>query len=515
MELPHIPTLWGAADRERVALITPDHREITVGALQDAANLIARRLRALGCQPGDAVAFLARNDVAVYELALATMQIGLYLVPINWHLTAPEVGHILKDSGARVLVCSPHFADVCRQGPELRFCTGPAEGFRDFSELRTSSGLEGPVEPAPDRQAGGIMNYTSGTTGHPKGVRRPLPGCAPEPIAAAYAMFLLMFGMRPGGGSGGGVQLVGSPLYHTAVLYFSTSALHLGHRLVLMDRWTPEGCLERIARYGVTASHMVPTQFSRMLALPDRERYDISSLRNMVHSAAPCPMPVKRAMLEWWGPVIYEYYAATEGGGTMVGPEEWLERPGTVGRPWQGADIAICDDDGRRVPAGEVGTVYIQMQQGFEYHRDREKTERAHNTEGYFTVGDAGYLDEGGYLFLCDRKADMIISGGVNIYPAEIEAALIAHPAVLDVAVFGIPDDDWGEQVKAVIETGEGVSPGDALADDILAQTRTRLAGFKCPRTIDFVERLPRDENGKLAKRRLRDPYWAGRERQI
>ena len=292
------------------------------------------------------------------------------------------------------------------------------------------------------------MTYTSGTTGQPKGVRRPLPPFPPEPIASSYAMFLLMYGINPAEG----VHLVVSPMYHTAIVYFASSCLHLGNRVVIMDKWTPRGMLEAIQTHGITNSHMVPTQFVRLLELEDRMDYDVSSLRQMIHSAAPCPVSIKHQMIEWWGPVVFEYYAASEGGGTMVTPREWLERPGTVGKAWATAEVAIFDDEGIRQPPGEVGTVYIKMQQGFAYHKDQKKTEKAWRTDGYFTVGDAGYMDEEGYLFLCDRKADMIISGGVNIYPAEIEGILITHPNVVDVAVFGIPDEDWGEQVKAVIE---------------------------------------------------------------
>jgi long-chain acyl-CoA synthetase len=271
--------------------------------------------------------------------------------------------------------------------------------------------------------------------------------------------------------------------------------------------------LELVQTQRVTNSHMVPTQFVRLLEFDGRHDYDLSSLRHMIHSAAPCPVPIKHQMLDWWGPVIYEYYAASEGGGTMVTPEEWLERPGTVGKAWATAEIAIFDDEGSRLPPGDVGTVYIKMQQGFAYHKDAEKTEKAWRTDGYFTVGDAGYMDADGYLFLCDRKADMIISGGVNIYPAEIESVLIAHPDVVDVAIFGIPDEDWGEQVKAVVELRGAAQPGQE--DQLLSWARERLAKFKCPRSVEFVDALPRDPNGKLKKRLLRDPYWEGRERQI
>jgi long-chain acyl-CoA synthetase len=313
------------------------------------------------------------------------------------------------------------------------------------------------------------------------------------------------------------VHICGSPLYHTAVLAFASSSVHLGHPVVLMDKWTPEAMLASIDRYGVTHSHMVPTQFNRLLALPPavRDRYDVSSLRNMIHAAAPCPIEVKRQMLEWWGPVIYEYYAATEGGGTLVSAEEWLERPGTVGKAWPSSEIRILDDDGNDVPTGETGTVYMKLASAaFEYHKNAEST-AANRREGFFTVGDIGYLDEGGYLFLCDRKSDMIISGGVNIYPAEIEGELHAHPKVADVAVFGIPHPDWGEEVKAVVQPVDGVEPGDEFAAELAQWCSTRMAKFKIPRSFDFSEELPRDPNGKLYKRRLRDPYWEGHDKAI
>jgi long-chain acyl-CoA synthetase len=285
----------------------------------------------------------------------------------------------------------------------------------------------------------------------------------------------------------------------------------MGHTIVLMDRWTPEGTLELIERHKVSTSHMVPTQFHRLLALPepDRNRYDLSSLRCMIHSAAPCPIDVKRRMLDWWGPTIFEYYAATEGGGTLVTPEQWLKKPGTVGTPWPISQIRVLDDANAEVPPGTPGTVWIKMGDfSFEYHKDKEKTEKAKH-EGFFTVGDIGYLDEDGYLFLCDRKIDMII------YPAEIEGTLLAHPKVGDAAVFGIPHDDWGEEVKAVVEPGAGVAPGPELEQELIAFCADRLAKYKIPRTIDFTTEMPRDPSGKLYKRKLRDPYWAGRERAI
>jgi long-chain acyl-CoA synthetase len=286
--------------------------------------------------------------------------------------------------------------------------------------------------------------------------------------------------------------------------------------VVLMARWDPEVALQLIERHRVTTTHMVPTQFHRLLLLPEelRSRYDVSSLRHVLHAAAPCPIDVKRKMFEWWGPVIYEYYGASEGGGALVKPEAWLRHPGTVGRAWEGADIRILDDEGAECPPGRPGTVYMKLLQDFAYKGDEEKT-RAGRRGGFFTVGDVGYLNDEGYLFLCDRKIDMIISGGVNIYPAEVEAALFAHPKVGDAAVFGIPDDDWGEQVKAVVEPAPGIAPGPDLEREILDHCGERLAKYKCPRTVDFTDAMPRDPNGKLYKRTLRDPYWEGRERAI
>jgi long-chain acyl-CoA synthetase len=489
----------------------------TAGELLAASNRLVDGLRALGLGRGDAVATLLGNEPAMVELLLAVSQAGFYLTPINIHLAAPEVAHILGDCGARALVCSPRFAETARRAADecqlpagSRFATGPAEGFRSFEELKA-----GRPETAPsDRVAGLVMNYTSGTTGRPRGVRRPLMPIAPEALGSSYAQFLTLFGITP---QGSGVHLVVAPLYHTAVLNFCTYHLHMGHTVVVMERFEPETMLRLVERYRVTASHMVPTHFNRLLSLPEaaRRRYDLSSLSHVIHSAAPCPVPTKQRMLDWWGPVIYEYYAASEGGGTLATPADWLAHPGTVGRPWPISEIRILDDEGTPASARAHGTVYIRMgQHKFEYHKDEGKTRSAWK-DGFFTVGDAGYLDEEGFLYLCDRKSDMIISGGVNIYPAEIESVLLQHPAVADAAVFGIPDEDWGESVKAVIELQPGSKPGAKVSEDILSFCRERLAGYKLPRSIDFTRKLPRDPNGKLYKRRLRDPYWAGRERQI
>jgi long-chain acyl-CoA synthetase len=325
-------------------------------------------------------------------------------------------------------------------------------------------------------------------------------------VPAASTWFFGIFGLKPHYGH---VHLCGSPLYHTAVLNFVVISLQLGHTAVLMDRWDAADMLRLIERHRVTHSHMVPTQFRRLLALPDevRSAHDLSSLRVMIHGAAPCPLEVKRRMLDWWGPVVTEYYAATEGGGTVISGEDWLRKPGSVGLPWPGSTIRILDDSGAELPAGEVGTVYMKMGDSkFEYHRDPEKTKKSRVAD-LFTLGDVGHLDEDGYLYLHDRKADLIISGGVNIYPAEIEGELVMHPKVADIAVFGLPHEDWGEEIKAVVQPAEGISPSPELTSELLAYAATRLARFKLPRSVDYLDELPRDPNGKLYKRRLRERY--------
>jgi len=511
---------YAQANPNHLALVEPPEsgeREVTAGELLAGCNQIVHGLRELGLGKGDCIAVVLPNGAAMIELYLAALQGGWYLTPINHHLAAPEIAYIVQDCEAKAFIADARFAATAKAAMEelrfpanARFAIGSVPGFRPYAELKQRQ----PTSLPADRSAGSVMFYTSGTTGRPKGVRRGLAPLDPDTVATLFSAFLQMFGIKP---IDGNVHLCGSPLYHTAVLTFASCSLHMGHTLVLMDKWTPEGCLQAIEKRRVTTSHMVPTQFHRLLALPAQVRahYDVSSLRTMVHAAAPCPPEIKRKMIEWWGPTIYEYYAATEGGGTLVSPQEWLRYPGTVGKAWPGSAIRILDDEGKERPMGEAGTVYMALgPAAFEYHKDKAKTE-ANRRDGFFTVGDIGYLNEDGYLFLCDRKNDMIISGGVNIYPAEVEAALLAHPKVGDAAVFGIPDPDWGEQVKAVIEPAAGVDPSPALAQEILLFCADRIAKYKMPKSIDFLAALPRDPNGKLYKRKLRDPYWEGRERKI
>ncbi len=499
---------WTIAEQEpdRLAVVGPDGDTTTFGALYRRANELSNGLRAAGLDTGDVVATVLPNSVEAVALTLATVQIGLYIVPANYHLTAAEIGYIVGDSEAKILVAHERFAAAAGNlAADQRFAVGDIEGFTPFAALC------GPDTLPADRTAGALMTYTSGTTGRPKGVRRPLSGMDPHQ-AGVYGTFLFqVYGIPM---LGDGVHLVTAPMYHTAVTNHVTASLNSGHAVVLMDRWTPEGMLERIAAYRVTSTHLVPTMFHRMLRLPETERarYDVSSMKHAVHGAAPCPVATKRAMVDWWGPVIYEYYAASEGGGTLATPEDFEKKPGSVGRPWAISEIAVTDDDGNRLAPGEAGTVWIKMgAQTFRYHGDEAKTKESWR-DGFFTVGDAGYLDGDGYLYLCDRKSDLIIAGGVNIYPAEIEAVLLQHPDVADCAVFGVPDDDLGEQVKAAVEP----MPGTEMdAERLIAHCRESLAPFKCPRSIDFLPDFPRDPTGKVHKRHLRDPYWAGRDRQI
>jgi long-chain acyl-CoA synthetase len=506
-----------AANPERVALVAPDGTEITAGRLAARANQISNGLRALGLGRGDTLAVVVPNGVEIMELVLGAQQIGLYLTPINHHLVGPEIAYIVRDSGAKVLVGHERFAGALQVAAEeanfpedRRFAIGSIPGWRPFSEL-----TDGQPDTRPEnRTAGAPMHYTSGTTGRPKGVKRALADIDPDEMGALYSMFLMMFGVQA---EDGNVHITGSPLYHTAVLLWTTNSLHLGHMAVLMDKWSPEEMLRLIDKHRVTTSHMVPTQFHRLLALPEdvRNKYDVTSLRCMVHAAAPCPIEIKKRMIDWWGDSIMEYYAATEGGGTIVTAKEWLDRPGTVGKAWTGSEVRILDDDGNQLAAGHIGTVYMALgQAAFEYKDDPEKT-NANRRDGFFTVGDVGELDDDGYLFLRDRKIDMIISGGVNIYPAEIEGTFLTCPLVGDVAIFGIPNEDWGEEIKAVIEPSEGHEAGAALEAELREFAEANLASYKRPKSYDFTTEMPRDPSGKLYKRKLRDPYWEGVQRAI
>jgi len=512
-------------DPNPIAIIDTNEKAWTRGELLEKVNQLSNGLKDFGLKKGDTVAILLPNSVEYYISYLACVQCGFYLVPINWHLSGPEVAYILQDSEAKVFITSGHNPQIIDAAQKAASEAGfndacclavkPIEGMLDFYSFLENHASSDPE----DRSAGQVMNYTSGTTGKPKGVKRALVDGDPDDVLSMFAMIISFFEIQP---ESNNVHLVGSPLYHTAVIVHSSAALHYGHAVVIMEKFSPEEFLRLIDNYKVTTSHMVPTQFHRILQLPDeiKNAYDCSSTRAMVHAAAPCPVHTKQAMIDWWGNSIWEYYAATEGGGTVVASEEWSKYPGTVGKAWYGAEIRIIRDDGTDAELDEQGTVFMKLGEAtkFEYKGDKEKTQKDRfEADGniYFTVGDIGYLNADGYLFLCDRKIDMIISGGANIYPAEIESVFLKHPKIRDVAVFGIPNEEWGEEVKAVVQLNDPSLAGDELVKELMEFAIENLAKMKLPRSIDFLEDMPRDENGKLYKRRLRDPYWENRDSQV
>ncbi len=498
---------YWAAQRAGDAAIICEHGDRTFGELNGNANRLVRALRARGIMNGDAIAVMVANRAEVAEVVYAALRCGLRHTPINWHLTADEAAYIVEDCEARVFIADAAFAAVAGEisarvpGVPVRLAVGGAiddfERYADAIAPELGDDITDPV-------LGGSMLYTSGTTGRPKGVHR----AQPTPVAASP------FGYVPGES----LHLCTGPLYHAAPLAFSlASPLNAGTGVVLMDNWTASDTLRLVETHHITHSHMVPTMFHRLLSLPDdvRERADVSSLRLVLHGAAPCPVWVKQAMIEWWGPVFLEYYAATEGLGTWVTSAEWLQKPGTVGKPSPPDAIRVLDEDGNDCAPGVVGEVCLKADAlRFDYYKDPGKTTASYRGD-HFTLGDVGYLDRDGHLFLTDRSTNLIISGGVNIYPAEIEAELLAHPAVGDVAVIGVPDTEWGEIVLAVVELQPEIAPSDELARELIEHCRAHIAHFKCPRRVDFVDELPRHDNGKLYKRRLRDEYRAAAAQEV
>jgi long-chain acyl-CoA synthetase len=502
---------WHAARRPDLLALATRFGDRTFGELNARANRLARLLARHGIGAGDAVAAVTRNRPEFVELYLAALRSGIRFTPVNWHLTGEETGYIVDNCEARAVVYDAGLGtgeESLRHasGCGLRLAVGGSiAGFEDYESAiagEPGADIEHPVR-------GSQMLYTSGTTGRPKGVYR-----RTVPVQRSRAQSLAA------GDPDADRCLCTGPAYHAAPLAFNvTVPLNAGVGVVMMDRWDAEEALRLIERYRITHTHMVATMFHRLLALPEevRGQYDLSSLKLVMHGAAPCPVHVKRAMIEWLGPIIYEYYAATEGGNNFgIDSHEWLAKPGSVGRTPTPENTRILDDDGNDVAPGSVGTIYFRApEQGrFEYFKAPEKTRDSYRGD-WFTLGDMGYQDDDGYLFLTGRSAETIISGGVNIYPQEIDAVLLQHPAVLDACTVGVPNDEWGEEVKSVIQPKADVEADDALADQLLAFARERLPGFKCPRSIEFAADLPRLPSGKIQRRHVRERYWQGRDKQI
>jgi long-chain acyl-CoA synthetase len=516
--------LSGIAARKGSEPALIDERgSITWAELDARVNRLISALRARGLQTGDTIALMAGNRREWFEVMLAAMQAGGIVVPVNWHWVANELAYVVENSGATTLIVDDRFVAVAREARADARAAGlrraivigaEADGFEPYEDVVASGDAAEPAE----QGAGAPMFYTSGTTGFPKGVRTSLIQIG-GPVAGLAMLFRMVcerFGLPQDG-----VSLLCGPAYHSAQWAYSLfPLLGAASTLVMRHRFDPEESLALIDRYRVTNLHLVPTQMIRFLRLPDEAKRTFSgaSLREVHHGAAPCSPEVKRQMLEWWGPVITEYYGGTEGGFlSLIRGDEWLSKPGSIGKPLETVEVVVLDDDGNPAPAGSSGQIWFRSRMGndFRYHGDEEKTAKAHREGGFGTLGDVGYFDDDGYLFLSDRKIDMIISGGVNIYPAEIESVLVGHPSVADAAVFGIPNEEMGEEVKAAVELADGVKPSDELAQELIAHCRAKLAGYKAPRSIDFEATLPRHPTGKLYKRLLRDKYWTTAGRTI
>jgi acyl-CoA synthetase (AMP-forming)/AMP-acid ligase II len=511
------PVMHAETKADKPALIMAGSGEkLTYRQLEERSNQGAQLFRHLGLKPGDGIAIFMENNARYFEICWAAQRSGLYFTCISSRLTAGEVEYIVKDSAAKVLIAGRTLEKTASEvaplvpGVKLYMVGGTLPGYESWEEAVARM----PTSRVADEIAGTDMLYSSGTTGRPKGVRQPLPGTKIEEVTPQAAVFAALFGMNENS-----IYLSPAPLYHAAPLRFCMSIQRFGGTVVVMEHFDPEDALKQIERHRANVSQWVPTMFVRMLKLPEdvRAKYDVSSMKVAIHAAAPCPIEVKRKMIEWWGPVFSEYYAGTEGNGfCFVTSEEWLKRPGTVGKSLA-SPIHICDDEGNELPVGEEGTIYFASASQFQYHNDPKKTKESRHPSHaeWSTLGDVGKLDSEGYLYLTDRKAFMIISGGVNIYPQEAENLLITHPKVHDVAVIGVPNEDFGEEVKAIVQPAIWAEAGPALAEELIAYCREHLSPIKCPRSIDFDQELPRHPTGKLYKRLIRDRYWGKRDSRI
>jgi fatty-acyl-CoA synthase len=502
------PSLHAQTHPDKIAYLMAGSGEaISYRELDECSNRGAQLFRSLGVGAGDHIALLMENRLEFMEICWAAQRSGLYYTAISRYLTQAEIAYIVADCGAKIVITSPNCADVIapllgNTDTLFYIVDEPREGFRDWNEALAAQ----PATPIADEVAGTDMLYSSGTTGRPKGIKRASenkPIDTPNPFLRKLCAD--MCGM-----TGDSVYLSPAPLYHAAPLRFNMMAIILGGTSVIMESFDAEQFLKLVESHKVTQSQLVPTMFVRMLKLPEdvRLRYDVSSLNGAIHAAAPCPVEVKARMIDWWGPILIEYYAGSEGNGvTVSNSQQWLSHRGTVGRAVTGV-VKIVGEDDQELPSGQIGTVYFADAPVFSYHNDPEKTKRAYNDRGWSTLGDVGYLDDEGFLYLTDRKSYMIISGGVNIYPQETEDVLITHPDIADVAVFGVPNEEMGEEVKAVVQPHDMSRAGRAMEAELLQFCRKHLSPIKCPKSIDFEAELPRTPTGKLVKRHLRDRYW-------
>ncbi|HUO90928.1 MAG TPA: acyl-CoA synthetase [Rhizomicrobium sp.] len=511
------PTVIAQKTPDKPAIIMAGSGEtITFRQLEERSNQGAQLFRKLGLKTGDGIALFMENNIRFLEICWAAQRAGLYFTAISSRLTSGEVEYIVKDANAKVLVAGHTLAKVAAEvaslipGVKLLMVGGTIPGYASYEDEAARM----PKERIADETSGAAMLYSSGTTGRPKGVRQPLSGQAIDAPAPLLGLITMLYGITPDS-----IYLSPAPLYHAAPLHYSMTTQRLGCTVVVMEHFDAEESLKAIERHKASASQWVPTMFVRMLKLPleVRLKYDVSSMKSAIHAAAPIPIEVKRKMIEWWGPVLHEYYAGTEGNGMCyVNSADWLTHPGTVGKSLL-SPVHICDEEGNEVPIGQEGTIYFASAATFTYHNDPKKTAESRHPKHpeWSTLGDVGRLDEEGYLYLTDRKAFMIISGGVNIYPQEAENLLITHPKVADVAVIGVPNEDFGEEVKAVVQPIDWADATPEFAQELIAFCRQSLSPIKCPRTIDFDPELPRHPTGKLYKRLIRDRYWGKRESRI